>query len=71
MTLTMLETLRTENAGVKLSIIRYSDNSSEEEIPLSSGKFNPSPNEFVYLRTYVTNLSSERFIDRVQRPFLS
>jgi len=53
----MLETLRTENAGVKLSIIRYGDNSSEEEIPLSSGKFNPSPNEFVYLRTQVTNLS--------------
>ena len=62
MTLTMLETLRTENAGVKLSIMRYSDNSYEEEIPLSGGKFNPPPNEFVYLRTHVTNLSSKRFI---------
>lgn len=67
----MLETLRIENAGVKLSIMRYSDDSSEEEMPLSSGKFHPPPNEFVYIRTHVSNSSSEYSKRRAQDKWLS
>jgi hypothetical protein len=60
MTLPMLETIRTETARVNMSLVRYdsSDQSSaEHKIIHKGGKYMPRPNEFVYLRTQVINLS--------------
>lgn len=58
MTQTMLETLRTGNAVVRLSLYHYPDGSSTS-IPIAKkgGKWCPPPNTFVYLRTKVTNLT--------------
>ncbi|KAG6866933.1 hypothetical protein C0991_003849 [Blastosporella zonata] len=58
MTLPMLETLRLENAQVQLSLVTYPD-SSPDDHPLveREGKFYPPADEFVYLRTRITNTS--------------
>lgn len=54
MTLPMLETLRMETAQVHLSLAPCDDT-----LPLlqHGGKYHPQPNEFVYLRMKITNLS--------------
>lgn len=65
MTLPMLETLRTETARVKMSLVRY-DNSEnglvQDAIVHKAGKYMPRPNEFVYLQTRVINLSRQCFL---------
>ena len=64
MTLPMLETIQTETARVKMEFIRYSDDdgSVEDTIVREGGKYMPCPNEFVYLRTEVINLSRQYFL---------
>lgn len=60
MTLPMLETIRTETARVKMSLVRYggsNEDSVEDIIVHKGGKYMPHPNEFVYLQTQVINLS--------------
>jgi len=59
MTLPMLETIRTETARVKMSLVRYDHEygTTQEAIIHKCGKYMPRPNEFFYLRTQVTNLS--------------
>lgn len=60
MTMPMLETLRTEMARTAMSLVQYDDAAScaeEVEILHHGGKYYPPANEFVYLRTKVTNLS--------------
>lgn len=61
MTLSMLETLRTESTRVTMSLVRYNDDDppTEQAIPRIGGKYIPLPNEFVYLRTHVINLSCQ------------
>ena len=54
----MLEALRTETARVEMTLVRYEDGTATPVLVDPSGsKFLPPPNEFVYLRTKVTNLS--------------
>ncbi|PCH38067.1 hypothetical protein WOLCODRAFT_114758 [Wolfiporia cocos MD-104 SS10] len=59
MTLPMLEALRTETARVQMSLFCYDENQSEKAVPRdpSGTKFLPPPNEFMYLRTKIINLS--------------
>lgn len=60
LTLPMLETLRTETARVQMSLVRYSGDVTdpiEHAVLQMGGKYQPPQNEFVYLRTKVTNLS--------------
>ncbi|KAF8077925.1 TRAPP II complex [Lyophyllum atratum] len=58
MTLPMLETLRLENAQVQMSLVAY-DDSLPTHHPLAErdGKFYPPADQFVYLRTKITNTS--------------
>lgn len=58
MTLPMLETIRMENTRVHMSLVSYSNPSKgDEPIIHRGGKYYPPADEFVYLRTKVTNLS--------------
>ncbi|KAF8163323.1 TRAPP II complex [Crassisporium funariophilum] len=57
MTLPMLETLRLEIAKISMSL-DFGDASSENEILRNGARHYPKPNEFVYLRTKVTNQSA-------------
>ena len=59
MTLPMLEALRVETARVRMTLIRYNEEGKEHHVPVDTAgvKFLPPPNEFVYLRTSITNLS--------------
>ena len=63
MSLPMLEALRVETARVKMTLVRYGEVGQEQLVPVdgTGAKFLPPPNEFVYLRTTVTNLSRELF----------
>ncbi|KAG6900876.1 hypothetical protein C0993_009994 [Termitomyces sp. T159_Od127] len=59
MTLPMLETLRLENARVQLSLVTYNDSLVDEDVLTErDGKFYPPAEEFVYLRSTITNTSS-------------
>ncbi|OBZ75570.1 hypothetical protein A0H81_04217 [Grifola frondosa] len=64
MTLPMLEALRVETARVHMSLVSYDEVQSATPVTVAQagGKFLPPPNEFVYLRTKVTNLSSSELI---------
>jgi hypothetical protein len=53
----MLETLRTETAVVKLTLVQYLDDVTPRLLPRRGGKFFPPPNEFLHLHIKVTNLS--------------
>lgn len=55
----MLEALRVETARVRMSLVRYDVDGEEQSVPVDAAgvKFLPPPNEFVYLRTSITNLS--------------
>lgn len=72
MTLPMLEALRVETARVRMYLIQYDEEGEERHVPVdaSGAKFLPPPNEFVYLRTTVTNLSRESLHD-MDCPFLA
>lgn len=59
MTLPMLETIRTETARVMMSLIEYDDDNSGRAITQKGGKYLPRPNEFVYVRARVINLSCQ------------
>ena len=61
MTLSMLETLRTEPARIHLELFRRDSEADEERLSVSrnGGAYYPVPYEFVYLRMRVTNLSRE------------
>ncbi|KAJ7449836.1 TRAPP II complex [Mycena latifolia] len=56
MTLPMLETLRTETASIHMSLHCNQDLEGTSVI-LNGGRYYPHPNEFVYMRTKVTNFS--------------
>ncbi|KAG5645221.1 hypothetical protein DXG03_006638 [Asterophora parasitica] len=59
MTLPMLETLRLENAQVQMSLVTYEgDATADRTLEERDGKYYPPADEFVYLRTRVTNTSS-------------
>ncbi|KAJ3791523.1 TRAPP II complex [Lentinula aff. detonsa] len=57
LTLTMLETIRTERAGIQMSFVRSGD--STEPIEHRAGKYHPPCSELVYVRIKVTNLTSK------------
>ncbi len=59
MTLPMLEALRVETARVRMSLVRYDEEGNEQPVPVDPAKtkFLPPPNEFIYLRTSIANLS--------------
>lgn len=58
LTLTMLDTLRTEKAGILLSLAG-SGESTETPIKQEAGKYHPPCSELVYLHIQVTNLTSK------------
>jgi len=56
----MLETLRTETARAYMSLARYDSHDpglTEHRVVQRGGKYYPRTNQFVYLRTKVTNMS--------------
>ena len=55
----MLEALRVETARVRMSLVRYDENGKEQPVPVdpAGAKYLPPWNEFVYLRTSITNFS--------------
>lgn len=53
----MLETLRTETGRVHMLLIGDVDGASEQAVTQRNGKYYARANEFVYLRTKVTNMS--------------
>ena len=57
----MLEALRVETARVRMTLVRYDDAGTAQPVAVdpARAKFLPPPNEFVYLRTSITNLSRE------------
>ncbi|TBU35870.1 TRAPP II complex [Dichomitus squalens] len=59
MTLPMLEALRVETARVRMTLVTYDEEGSAHPVPVdpTGTKYLPLPNEFVYLRTSLTNLS--------------
>lgn len=57
LTLTMLKTLRTEKAGIQLSLMRSGN--PGKPIEQSAGKYHPPCSEPVYLHIKVTNLTSK------------
>ncbi|KAI8998543.1 TRAPP II complex [Trametes punicea] len=64
MTLPMLEALRVEAARVRMTLIRLDDEGNAQPVPVdpAGSKFLPPPNEFVYLRTSITNLAPSELI---------
>lgn len=72
MTQPMLEALRTETARVQMSLVRYvHDTAMPVPVDPSGSKYLPPPNEFVYLRTKVTNLSRKHQPYRLFRAILN
>lgn len=60
MTLPMLETLRLENARVQLSLVIYNEASIDDEALIErEGYYYPPAEEFIYLRTTITNTLCE------------
>ncbi|KAH9926207.1 TRAPP II complex [Fomitopsis serialis] len=63
MTHPMLKALCTETARVQMSLIRYDGEAATPiAVDPSGSKYLPPPNEFVYLRTKVTNLSPAELV---------
>ncbi|TFY64017.1 hypothetical protein EVJ58_g2901 [Rhodofomes roseus] len=63
MTQPMLEALRTETARVQMSLVRYEDEvAMPVDVDPSGSKYLPPPNEFVYMRTKVTNLAPAELV---------
>ncbi|KAI0780823.1 TRAPP II complex [Trametes elegans] len=64
MTLPMLEALRVETARVRMTLVRYDDEGNAQPVSVdpSGSKYLPPPNEFVYLRTSIANLSPSELI---------
>ncbi|KAJ3779456.1 TRAPP II complex, partial [Lentinula aff. detonsa] len=60
LTLTMLETIRTERAGIQMSFVRSGD--STEPIEHRAGKYHPPCSELVYVRIKVTNLTTTALV---------
>lgn len=59
----MLNTLRTEEARLRLSLWRQESSEAELTPVLSaSGVYQPQLDELIYLRTTITNLAGEAFI---------
>ena len=57
----MLEALRVETARVRMTLVRYDEEGNAQPVPVDppGSKYLPQPNEFVYLRTSITNHSRE------------
>jgi trafficking protein particle complex subunit 9 len=55
----MLETLRTEKAGIQLSLVGFEDLATIEH---RAGKYHPLCSELVYIRVHVTNLTNSAFV---------
>ncbi|KAI0375001.1 hypothetical protein BV20DRAFT_1041173 [Pilatotrama ljubarskyi] len=64
MTLPMLEALRVETARVRMTLVRYDEEGNAREVPVDppGSKYLAPPNEFVYLRTSITNLSPSELV---------
>ncbi|KAI0362223.1 hypothetical protein OH77DRAFT_1416447 [Trametes cingulata] len=64
MTLPMLEALRVETARVRMTLVRYDEEGNAQQVPVDppGSKFLPTSNEFVYLRTSITNLSPSELV---------
>ncbi|KAI0636866.1 TRAPP II complex [Trametes polyzona] len=64
MTMPMLEALRVETARVRMTLVRYDEDGNAQDVPVDppGTKYLPPPNEFVYLRTSITNLSPSELI---------
>ncbi|KAE9396079.1 hypothetical protein BT96DRAFT_1041682 [Gymnopus androsaceus JB14] len=61
LTLTMLDTLRTEKAGILLSLVRAGA-STDSPVKQVAGKYHPPCSELVYIRIKVTNLTSNSLV---------
>ena len=48
-----------ETARVRMTLVRYDEEGNPQSVPVdpAGAKYLPSPNEFVYLRTSIINLS--------------
>ncbi|THU80824.1 hypothetical protein K435DRAFT_972612 [Dendrothele bispora CBS 962.96] len=62
MTLTMLDTLRTESAMLSLSLVRYNSERAPMPVPHRAGKYYAPATEMIYLLVKVTNLSRTSLI---------
>ncbi|KAH9901034.1 TRAPP II complex [Cubamyces lactineus] len=64
MTMPMLEALRVETARVRMTLVRYDEEGNAQPVPVDppGSKYLPQPNEFVYLRTSITNLSPSELL---------
>ncbi|KAJ4487929.1 TRAPP II complex [Lentinula aciculospora] len=60
LTLTMLEILRTEKAGIQLTLVRPGN--PAEPIQHRAGKYHPPCSELVYVRIKVTNLTKSTLV---------
>ena len=60
MTLPMLETFRLEIAQISLSL-----DVTDDPVAIQSTPQHPQPNEFIYLRVKVTNLSGMSFFSLI------
>ena len=64
MTQPMLETLRMDKAQVHMSLVSYDSlYGTHKLVAYFGGKYYPAPQEFVYLRTKIINLSRTSFVD--------
>jgi len=65
MTLTMLDTLRTESAMLRLSLVRHDEKTPDPiTVPCRNGKYYAPATEIVHLVVKVTNLSRTSFFDQ-------
>ena len=65
----MVETLRMEKAQVHMSLVCYdSSYGTRKPVTYSGGKYYPAPQEFVYLRTKIVNLSRTSFVSLTLTP---
>jgi hypothetical protein len=64
MTQPMVETLRMEKAQIHMSLVSYdTSHDTHKSVNCFGGRYYPPPQEFVYLRTKITNLSRTSFIN--------
>jgi hypothetical protein len=61
MTQSMVEALRMEQAGVHTYLVSYDSSGTYKLVNSLCGKYYPAPQEFVYFRIKVTNLSCMSF----------
>ena len=56
--MSMLNAFRTDRVHVELSLVKYTDGDSEgRTFPIKTRKTYAPPNEFIYLRAHIRNVS--------------